>query len=115
MRKVFVVGAVMTSLAVGLAAVTLLCPIGSQAESTKSAAMVHAGQDVFEQRCMQCHSTAEGQTMFGPSLYHEMKKPHGSAADIRAILQNGKGKMPSFKDKLTPEDTNNLLAYLHTL
>jgi cytochrome c551 len=118
MRKEFMVGAVMMSLAVCMATLTLLYPISSRAEGTKtanSAATVQAGQDIFQQRCMQCHSVVAGQAMFGPSLFHEMKKPHGSASDIRTILQNGKGKMPSFKDRLTPEDTNNLLAYLHTL
>ncbi len=119
MPKAFVVGLVTVSLTVCFAAVTSLYPQGSHAQSTKAAnnaAMVHAGQDVFAQKCMQCHSVNEGQAMFGPTLYREMKKPHGSnAAEIRTILKNGKGKMPAFADKLTPEDVNNLLAYLHTL
>ncbi len=78
---------------------------------------VHAGQDVFNKYCLQCHSTNEGQNTFGPSLYREMTKPHTkkNSAEIRAILQNGKGKMPSFADRLTPEDTDNLLSYLRTL
>ena len=79
--------------------------------------MIHAGQDIFSQHCMQCHSTNEGQVMLGPSLYGEMKKPQGkkTSVEIRAILKSGKGKMPSFKDSLTPEDTDKLLAYLRTL
>ena len=66
---------------------------------------------------MQCHSTNEGQVIFGPSLYAEMKKPQGkkTAAEIRVILTEGKGKMPPFKDKLTAEETDKLIAYLHTL
>jgi mono/diheme cytochrome c family protein len=117
MRKVFVVGIVTASLA-SLAAVTLLSPLGSQAQSQKplsNAAMVQAGKDVVAQKCMQCHSVIEGQAMLGPSLYRETKKSHGNAAEIRVILKNGRGKMPSFKDRLTPEETNNLLAYLRTL
>ena len=79
--------------------------------------MVQAGQDLFTQKCMACHSVIEGQPTFGPNLYREMKKPQGkkSSAEIRELLMNGKGKMPPFKDKLTPEDTANLLAYLRTL
>jgi mono/diheme cytochrome c family protein len=46
-----------------------------------------------------------------------MKKAQGkkSSAEIRAIIKNGKGKMPAFGEKITPEDTDKLLAYLHTL
>jgi mono/diheme cytochrome c family protein len=46
-----------------------------------------------------------------------MKKPHSkkSAMEIRAILKNGKGKMPSFSEKLSEEDTDALLAYIRTL
>jgi mono/diheme cytochrome c family protein len=80
--------------------------------SSKSAA-IHAGQDVFTAKCGQCHTTQADQVRLGPSLYHEMKKK--SDAQVRAILKNGKGKMPSFDGKLTPQETSNLLAYLHTL
>ncbi len=85
----------------------------AKAESPK----VQAGQDIFNQKCLQCHSYVEGQTSFGPNLYHEMKKTPGkkSATEIKLILKNGKNKMPSFDGKLTPEDTDNLLAFLHTL
>jgi len=91
-------------------------PAKSQAQPA-SAPTAHAGEAVFTQRCFQCHSVIEDQVRFGPSLYHVMKPPHPrkTAAEIRVILKEGKGKMPSFKDILTPEDTDNILAYLHTL
>jgi mono/diheme cytochrome c family protein len=78
--------------------------------------MVHAGEDIYTQKCLQCHSHNQGQVSFGPNLYGEMKAPHSkSAAEIRGILKNGKGKMPPFDGKLTPVETDNLLAYLRTL
>jgi len=102
------------SICLGVAVLGL--PQRSQAEPS-TAVMVHAGQEIFTGKCLQCHSINQGQVSFGPSLYGEMKKPKPkkSAAEIRAILKNGKGKMPSFQDKLTPEDVNNLMAYLRTL
>lgn len=119
MRRAFVAGVASMSVGVSLALAASVSPAGSQAQSAKAgskAAAISAGQDVFQQKCMQCHSVIEDQTMIGPSLYRETKKQHGkNDAEIRAILQDGKGKMPSFKDRLTPEETNNLLAYLHTL
>jgi mono/diheme cytochrome c family protein len=80
-------------------------------------ASVHAGQDVFNSNCMQCHAIQPDQVRFGPSLYGELKKPHPKKTDteVRQILKGGKGKMPSFDSKLKPEDISNLLAYLHTL
>ena len=83
----------------------------------KTSPSVHAGHDVYVHMCFQCHSINEGEVRLGPSLYGEMKKPQPkkSATEIRAILKNGKGKMPSFQDKLAAEDVENLLAYIHTL
>ena len=81
------------------------------------AAKVHAGQDLFQHTCMQCHAVLEGQYSFGPNLYGEMKKPHPkkTTPEVKELLKNGKGKMPAFGDKLAPSDMENLIAYLHTL
>jgi mono/diheme cytochrome c family protein len=78
---------------------------------------VRAGEEIFVQKCFQCHSVLEGQVRFGPSLYGEMKRPHPkkTAAEIRTILMNGKGKMPPFHDALTQDDTDRLLAYIESL
>lgn len=115
MPKVFVV-----ILGVALLIASVICSspkTQAQSSADKTATMVHAGQDIYTHRCLQCHSVNEGEVRLGPSLYGEMKKPHPkkSTTEIRTILQNGKGKMPSFKDKLTKQDIDNLLAYLHTL
>ena len=87
------------------------------AATAYSPANVAAGQQVFSQRCMQCHSVAEGEVRFGPSLYGVMKGPHPrkTPAQVREILHDGKNKMPSFKDVLTPEEVDHVIAYLHSL
>jgi mono/diheme cytochrome c family protein len=66
---------------------------------------------------MQCHSANQGQVMLGPSLYGEMRlaPKKKTSAQIRTIVSDGKGKMPPFKDLLTNDDVNNLIAYLGTL
>jgi len=78
---------------------------------------VRAGQTQFEQTCMQCHATVEGQVSFGPNLHGVLKAPHPrkTPAEVRVILKDGKGKMPPFGDKLAPKDVDNLIAYLRTL
>ncbi len=82
-----------------------------------SKAAVRAGQQIYYQRCLQCHSVNKDQVMVGPSLWGEMTtSPHRkTAAQIRAQIHDGKGKMPAFKDILTKEDTDNLLAFIKTL
>jgi mono/diheme cytochrome c family protein len=100
-----------------LALLSLSPSVFGQASAAPKGGTVSAGQEVFTQKCFQCHSVIEDQVRFGPSLFHEMKGPHPkkTATEIHEILMNGKGKMPSFKDILTQEDTDNLLAYLHSL
>ena len=105
------------AITLGLITAALSYPAKSHAQTAAVAPTVHAGEEVFTQRCYACHSVLQDQVRFGPSLYHLMKTPHPrkTPAEVRTILRQGKGKMPSFKDILTPEDSDNLLAYLHTL
>ncbi len=97
----------------------LFAPAHSAAQPSASAytaANAHAGEQVFLQKCFQCHSVNQGEVRIGPSLFHVMKGPKAvSAAQIRIQLRDGKGKMPPFKDLLTPDDVDHVIAYLHTL
>jgi mono/diheme cytochrome c family protein len=109
---------VLIAIAISGFAILLSASSGAQTSTNKSsAAIVKAGQEKFATSCLQCHAPVAGQTSFGPNLSGEIKPPHPrkSATEVRSILQNGKGKMPPFKDKLTPQDIDNLLAYLRTL
>ncbi len=92
-------------------------PTPSHAQAAPAPAAVQAGQAIFTQRCFACHSVIEDQVRLGPSLYHELKgpKPKKTPTEVRTILHEGKNKMPSFKDILTPADTDNILAYLKSL
>ena len=80
-------------------------------------ARAHAGHELFEKNCQQCHAVVEGQYSFGPNLYHEMTKPASkkTATEIALILKNGKGKMPPFGERLTSSDVEDLIAYIRTL
>jgi mono/diheme cytochrome c family protein len=106
-----------------VAAVAMIVAVGiptSQAQISSvhpPSPKVRAGEETFQKTCMQCHATVEGQVSFGPNLHAMMKPPHPrkTAAEVKILLKNGKGKMPAFGDKLTQPDVDNLLAYLHTL
>ena len=75
-----------------------------------------AGAALYRRYCGMCHSTEAGIKIVGPSLYGEMKGPHGkTAAQVRAQTEVGKGLMPSFKGKLDDQEMLNLLAYIRRL
>ncbi len=105
------------TLFLSLSLATVFLPTIAQAGTGSTKQSVQAGEQVFTQRCFQCHSVLPDQVKFGPSLSGEMRNsPHKkTAAQIRMILRDGKNKMPSFKDILTNEDTDHLLSYLHSL
>ena len=89
----------------------------AQAGNAAKQQAIQAGQQVYIERCMQCHSVNKDQVLLGPSLWGEMtKSPHKkTAAQIRALIQNGKGKMPPWKSILSDDDVNNVLAYVRSL
>ncbi len=89
---------------------------GAQTAAAPPSPKAHAGQEIFTRKCMQCHALHQGQYSFGPNLEGEMTKPHHkNAAEIRAVIKEGKGKMPGFADKLAPPDIDDLLVYIRTL
>lgn len=70
---------------------------------------------VFQQNCAKCHGkTAEGRHFGGPSLASE-KTTAASADDLRNIIANGKGRMPKYAGKLTPEEIDMLVQQIKSL
>lgn len=62
----------------------------------------------YEKNCARCHGeTGEGRHFHGPSLKSE-KIASASADDVKSIIKNGKGHMPKFAGKLTPEEIDTL-------
>lgn len=70
---------------------------------------------VYEKSCAKCHGkTATGRHFGGPSL----TSPNVTAAssdDLRNIISNGKGHMPKFAGKLTPEEVDQLVGQIKAL
>jgi len=64
---------------------------------------------VFQKNCAKCHGkTAGGRHFAGPSLISE-KTAATSPDDLRNMISNGKGRMPKFATKLTPEEIDTLV------
>jgi mono/diheme cytochrome c family protein len=89
------------------------------------------GRGVFDSYCSRCHGTSGDTVVVGPSLAgvgsRAAKRIEGMAASVYirdSILNPGayvvegfqEGLMPTdFKDQLSPEDLDSVVAYLLTL
>lgn len=67
---------------------------------------------VFEKNCAKCHGkTARGRHMRGPSLV-STKVTGAASADLRAIITEGKKRMPKFEGNLTPDEIDTLVEQI---
>jgi len=110
---------------IALAATLILA--GCDAEPNKTDAELGlnaqqaAGRRVYETRCADCHFAYIGRDLKGPSLQGLFKRPfmkNGIPANddrVSDIILLGRAKMPAFQNKLTQQQLDDLMAYLHTL
>ncbi len=80
-----------------------------------------AGRRVYDNRCAECHYAYSSHNLRGPSLHGLFKKStmtSGIPANndrVLDIILLGRAKMPGFQNKLTQQQVDDLMAYLHTL
>ena len=78
------------------------------------------GKAIFEQ-CAICHNADSDEAKMGPGLKGLFKKAQlkngkkPTEANIRSQIDEGGNGMPAYKDMLSDEDKDNLIAYLKTL
>jgi mono/diheme cytochrome c family protein len=78
------------------------------------------GAATFKSKCAMCHGPdGTGQTSMGKTL---KLRDLGSAdvqkqtdADLTKIINDGKGKMPAYKTKLSADDIKAVVAFVRTL
>jgi mono/diheme cytochrome c family protein len=78
------------------------------------------GAALFKAKCAPCHGPdGKGQTPMGKAVKardlgsEEVQKE--SDAQLTEIVNNGKGKMPAYKGKLTDAQIKDLVAFVRTL
>jgi mono/diheme cytochrome c family protein len=78
------------------------------------------GADVYKAKCASCHGAdGKGETTMGKTLKvkdlasPEIQNQHDS--ELKTLLENGKGKMPAYKSKLTDEQIESLVQYIRVL
>jgi cytochrome c len=78
------------------------------------------GKDVFQQ-CGVCHNADSDEKKMGPGLKGLFKKDKltngkkPTEANIRAKVDEGGNGMPAYKDMLSDQEKDDLVAYLKTL
>jgi mono/diheme cytochrome c family protein len=95
------------------AASTQALPAAAKGDAAK-------GKEVFEQ-CSVCHNADSTDKKMGPGLkglYKKDKLANGKKptdATIREKIDEGGNGMPAYKDMLSDQEKDDLLAYLKTL
>lgn len=78
------------------------------------------GKEVFQQ-CMPCHNADSTEKKMGPGLkglFSKEKLANGkkpTEQNVRAQIDDGGNGMPAYKDMLSDEEKDDLIAYLKTL
>ena len=78
------------------------------------------GKEVFQQ-CSICHNADSDEKKMGPGLKGLFKKDKLASgkkpteANIRARIDEGGSGMPAYKDMLSDQEKDDLIAYLKTL
>ena len=79
------------------------------------------GKATFQQQCSVCHNADSTARKVGPGLkglFHREKLVNGkkpSVVTVRAQIEQGGNGMPSYKDMLSEQEKDNLIAFLKTL
>jgi mono/diheme cytochrome c family protein len=103
-----------------LIAVPLLL-VGSQTCSNRSQAE-QRGQELFQHHCTACHEASNLELKKQPprleGLFQSKTLPSGAPAtdeQVRKTIIKGIGTMPAFDQRLSDEDVDDLVKYLHAL
>ncbi len=81
-----------------------------------------AGRKIYDAECDRCHRPYSTRGKKGPGLkgifQHKYLPLSGLPANderVTDIVRLGRNEMPAYSQKLSPQDIQDLLAYLHTL
>ena len=81
-----------------------------------------AGRRIYDAECDRCHEPYSTRGKKGPGLQglfrHRYLPLSGLPANderVTDIIRLGRHEMPGYSQKLSPQDIDDLLAYLHTL
>ena len=90
--------------------ISLFCAVAADSQTP---APTLTDNPIYVKNCAKCHGkNAEGKHLLGgPSLVDE-KATSASADDLKKIITDGKGHMPKYAGKLTPEEIDTLVLQI---
>ncbi len=79
-----------------------------------------SGEATYKAKCQSCHGTSGTPNpgmakMMGVKAFSDPDVKKLTAAEMIKATTDGKGKMPSFKGKLTDDQIKDVVTYLRTL
>jgi mono/diheme cytochrome c family protein len=81
-----------------------------------------AGRKIYDAQCDRCHEPYSTRGKKGPGLQGVFQHPYLSISGLAAndervtdIIHRGRKEMPGFSQRLSAQEVQDLLAYLHTL
>lgn len=108
--------------------IALLALTGCEVERRKSDAELGLnsqqaeGRKLYDNYCDRCHEPYSSRGKKGPGLKGVFKQQYLSLSGLPAndermtdIIKNGRAKMEGFRQVMTDQQIQDLLAYLHTL
>jgi mono/diheme cytochrome c family protein len=84
----------------------------AQPDQAAQADQAAAGAGLFRDHCARCHGADLAGTKKGPSLAEIRTKKHWTDERITNRILNGAGKMPPFRESLSADQIQQLIAYL---
>jgi mono/diheme cytochrome c family protein len=91
----------------------LFASAASLAQTSTDASLVT--NPVFQKNCAKCHGkTAEGRHFGGPTLISD-KTSAASDDELRSVIANGKGRMPKYAGKLSPDEISKVVEQIRAL
>ena len=94
--------------------------LAAGSSSAFAAGTAAKGKEVFDQ-CSVCHNADSDEKKIGPGLKGLFKKDKlasgkpANEANIRTQINEGGNGMPAYKDILSDQEKDDLIAYLKTL
>jgi mono/diheme cytochrome c family protein len=73
--------------------------------------IIEAGEQVYDQNCAECHGEKLRSSGAVPDL-REM--PADARARFDEAVKNGRGQMPAWEGQLTPENFDQIWAYIRS-
>jgi cytochrome c6 len=79
-------------------------------------ATAQSAADTYKAKCAMCHGAdGSGKAAMGTKPLGSADVQKMSDADLTGAITNGKGKMPSYKGKLTDAQIGDLVKFIRTL